>query len=111
MAKKVLWFSRHELSSEQLSDLERIYGPDLEIKQINRTISSATELRDDIASVDVVAVVAPLPLQAEFLKLAGDDKPVIFCKNNRILVQGEKAVFKHAGWFRIKEIKTVFKRL
>lgn len=109
---KILWFSRHPLSREQMSDLERIFGSDLEINQVNRTISSATELRDEIASSDVVAVVAPLPLQAEFLKLAGNDKPVIFCKNERILLDdGAKVEFKHAGWFRIREIKTVFEQL
>lgn len=28
---KILWVSRHELSNEQLTDLERIYGDDVEI--------------------------------------------------------------------------------
>jgi hypothetical protein len=107
---KVMWFSRHPLSPEQLADMERIYGA-CAITQVNRTIQSATELHEEITSHDVIAIVAPLPLQAEFLKLAGDDKHVIFCKNERIIVDEAKVEFKHAGWFRIREIRTVFEAL
>ena len=107
----VLWFSRHELTSAQIDDLVRVFGP-VEIHQINRTISSATELRDDIEAADVIAIVAPLSLQQEFLRLAGD-KPVIFCRNDRVIdpADGTKVTFVHAGWFRIKEIKVLFEPL
>jgi hypothetical protein len=106
--KKVLWFSRHELSAEQLNDLERIFAK-VEVNQVNKTITKAVEIKDDIDVADVIAIVAPLPLQQEFLQLA-KGKPVIFCKNERIVdpVDGTKVTFKHAGWFRIVEIKVVF---
>lgn len=107
---KVLWFSRHPLTEDQQGDLERIYGP-VEIIQIDRQIGSAKELATEVASCDVIAVVAPLSLQAEFLQLAGSEKPVVFCKNDRIFENGEKVRFKHVGWFRIREIKTVFEAL
>ncbi|MBN1325382.1 hypothetical protein JW977_00130 [Candidatus Falkowbacteria bacterium] len=109
---KVLWFSRHELSEDQLADLKRIYGQDLTVTQINRTIKSAFELKAEIDEHNVIAVVAPLPLQAEFLKLAGE-KPVIFCKNDRVFDEADntKVNFVHAGWFRIKEIRVDFERL
>jgi hypothetical protein len=112
MAKKVMWFSRHELSPEQFGDLERIYGP-VVVNQINKTITKAAELKNDIEEADVVAIVAPLPLQQEFLHLAGPDKPVIFCKNDRLVdpADNSKVKFVHAGWFRIKEIKVVFEPL
>ena len=105
--KRVLWFSRHEMSEEQLNDLVRIYGL-VELTQINKTIKSAYELSDEIASHDVIAIVAPLPIQQQFLKLA-DDKPVIFCKNDRIVSEdGEKVTFSHAGWFQIQKIEVIF---
>lgn len=109
--KKVLWFSRHELSAEQLADLKRIFG-EVEVNQVNKTIIKAAELKSDIDEADVVAIVAPLPLQQEFLQLAGT-KPVIFCKNDRIVDPDDnsKVTFSHAGWFQIKEIKVVFEPL
>lgn len=111
MGKRVLWFSRHPLSAEQLADLERVYGP-VEIHQVNKTIQAASEIADDISSCDVVAIVAPLPLQQQFLQLAGG-KPVIFCKNDRIVdpTDGTKVTFVHAGWFQIRRIEVVFDRL
>ncbi|HPN96221.1 MAG TPA: hypothetical protein PLK35_00480 [Candidatus Moranbacteria bacterium] len=109
--KKVLWFSRHELSPEQLADLKRIFG-EVEVNQINQTINHASEIKADIEAADVIAIVAPLPLQQEFLQLSGV-KPVIFCKNARIVdpVDNTKVTFQHTGWFRIKEIKVVFEPL
>lgn len=106
--KKVLWFSRHELSAQQLADLERIFGS-VEVNQVNRTITKAAEILGDIEAADVIAIVAPLPLQQEFLQLAGQ-RPVIFCKNNRIVdpADNTKVTFEHAGWFHIREIKVVF---
>ncbi|HRZ94955.1 MAG TPA: hypothetical protein P5262_00070 [Candidatus Moranbacteria bacterium] len=110
---KVLWFSRHEMSAEQSADLKRIFGL-VEVHQVNRTISSAHELAEEIAAADVVAIVAPLPLQQQFLQIAGPDKPVLFCKNDRVMdpVDGTKLLgFRHAGWFRIKEIRVIFEKL
>lgn len=110
--KKVLWFSRHELSAEQLVDLERIFGK-VAVTMVNKTITKAAEIRSDIEAADVVAIVAPLPLQQEFLHLAGPDRPVIFCKNDRIVdpEDNSKVTFSHAGWFQIKEIRVVFEPL
>lgn len=41
--KKVLWFSRHAMTEEQLAALG-----DVEILQINATINSAFELQEEI---------------------------------------------------------------
>lgn len=108
---RVLWFSRHPLSEEQLADLERVYGP-VEVHQVNKTIQAAREIAADIEVCDVIAIVAPLPLQQQFLELAGE-KPVVFCKNDRRIdpEDGTKINFVHAGWFRIQRIEVVFDRL
>ena len=101
---KILWFSRHELTNEQLTDLQRIYG-EVQITQINKTIQNAYELQGDIQSHDVIAIVAPLNLQEQFLKIAGD-KPVISCRNKRVFdpIDSTKVNFVFDGWFRIKKI-------
>lgn len=110
--KKIMWFSRHMMTGEQISDLRRIYGEEIEINQVNRTVNRANEVRQEIESSDIIAVVAPLPLQKEFLELAGE-KPVIFCKNERIVdpADNSKVTFSHGGWFRIERIDVVFKPL
>lgn len=104
--KKVLWFSRHDMTSEQSAALG-----DVEITQINRSINSAFELQEEIKAADIIAVVAPINLQQQFLKIAGD-KPVIAAVNNRVLVPQEdgsedKVEFHFVKWERILRIDIV----
>ena len=106
MTKKVLWFSRHEMTPEQKAALG-----DCEITQISKTINSAYELADEIAAADIVAIVAPINIQAQFLKLAGD-KPVITAKSQRLLVHQndgseDKVVFQFEKWERLVKIEVV----
>ena len=102
MTKKVLWFSRHEMTPEQLKALG-----DVEINQINRSISSAYELEEEINNSDIIAIVAPINLQQQFLKIAGD-KPVIMAVNDRLLIpqpDGEdKVEFHFVKWEQLDEI-------
>ena len=83
MTKKVLWFSRHEMTPEQLKALG-----DVEVTQVNKSISSAYELEEEINNSDIIAIVAPINLQQQFLKLA-EGKPVIMAVNNSVLVPQE----------------------
>lgn len=69
--KKVLWFSRHKMTEPQLAALGNV-----EIVQIDRSIESASELQEEINDCDIIAIVAPIGLQAQFLRVAGD-KPVL----------------------------------
>ena len=102
MTKKVLWFSRHTMTDEQLKALG-----DVEINQINRSISSAYELEEEINNSDIIAIVAPINLQQQFLKLAAG-KPVIMAVNDRVLVpqpDGEdKVEFHFVKWEQLDEI-------
>lgn len=106
MSQKVLWFSRHEMTPEQKAAL----GNDVDITQINQTINHASELSDEIKKADVIAIVAPIGLQKEFLNLA-DEKPVIMAKNQRIFEpqpDGEDKVrFRFDGWEQLKKIEVV----
>ena len=99
--KKVLWFSRHTMTEEQLAAL----GNDVEIINVNKTISSAYEIADEINECDVIAIVAPINLQQQFLKLAAG-KPVIMAVNDRVLVQQpdgseDKVEFHFIKWERL----------
>ena len=70
--KKILWLSRHEMTKEQLEAL----GDDVSVTQIPYRIGSAYELVEEINDADIIALVAPINLQEQFLKLA-KGKPVL----------------------------------
>lgn len=101
--KKVLWFSRHQMTQEQKEALG-----DVEIVQIDRTINSAFELKEEVEAADIVAIVAPIHLQEQFLRIAGD-RPVITALSERRLVPdgngGEtKVEFVFQKWERLVRI-------
>ena len=107
---KVLWFSRHEMSIEQLASLKRKLG-EIELMQVNKTISSARELQSEIDECDVIAIVAPIGLQAEFIRLA-NGKPVISAVSDRIIVKSEdgsedKVNFVFKCWEQLEKIEVV----
>lgn len=103
--KKVLWFSRHAMTEEQkqalIDKLEEI-----EITQVNKTITSAYDIREEIETSDVVAIVAPIHIQEQVLRLAGD-KPVIMALSERVIVDGDKVTFKFVKWERLVEVRVI----
>ena len=104
MKQKVMWFSRHEMTPDQKNAL----GQNVEINQINKSINNAFELQDEINNSDVIAIVAPIHLQQQFLKIAGD-KPVIMAVNDRVLVPQpdgaeSKVEFQFNKWEQLKGI-------
>ena len=106
MKKKVLWFSRHEMSPEQKAALG-----DVDIIQVNKTIQNAYELKDDIDKCDIIAIVAPINLQEQFLRLAGE-KPVITAVNDRRIIKNDdgsedKVEFHFVKWERLLKIEVV----
>lgn len=117
MATKVLWFSRHQMSEAQIGELEKVYGP-IELRQVSLTISSVKEIAADVEWADVLCIVAPLPLQKQFLDAAGS-KPVLMAKTSRVLVRDpllganaeEKAVFVFEAWYRLVRIVVEMERL
>ena len=104
--KKVLWFSRHEMTPEQRAALGNC-----EITQVNRSIQSAYELEEEIKANDIIAIVAPINLQQQFLKLAGE-KPVIMAVNDRVLIpqadgSEDKVAFQFVKWERLLKIEVI----
>ena len=79
------------------------------ISQISETINNVSEI-EDIVEYDVYAIVAPIALQQQFLKIAGS-RPVIMAKSDRIIAktpEGEdKISFVFNKWERIKKIEVV----
>ena len=115
---KVLWFSRHTMTNIQndamFIGIARHFQNDLQettviITQVSETINSVSEI-DDIGEYDVYAIVAPISLQQQFLRVAGD-KPVIMAKSDRIIAktpEGEdKISFVFNKWERLKKIEVV----
>jgi hypothetical protein len=101
---KVLWFSRHKMSEEQLNDLKRIYGNKIIINQVSKTITDAKEIEQEIKKNDVIAVVAPLHLQKQILEIAGN-RPVIFSVSDRILTKSGGVEFKFKKWVKLNKIE------
>ncbi len=103
--KVVLWFSRHEMTPEQLSAL----GDNVEIKQVNRSINHVSEIAEEMNGCDILAIVAPINLQQQFLKVA-NGRPVIMAVNDRVLIPDEnggesKVQFRFVKWEQLLDIK------
>lgn len=110
---KVLWLSRHTMSAEQVADLKRIYGNDVEVKSADMTVNSWR---------DVVEAGADCDILANLTNLRNNSKPVIRAKANRVAT-GKTVVnpatgkeeaeycFQHAGWEQVLKIEVVTKQL
>lgn len=99
--KKALWFSRHQMTKEQQAALG-----DFDIVQIDRTINHAKELAEEISQVDIVAIVAPINLQIQFLAVA-NGKPILVAKTKRVFIDNQKSEFVFDGWERLLKIDIV----
>lgn len=118
--KKVLWISRHCMTKEQSDDLKRIVGDEIEIVPWKETLHSLTEIKPLIEAADLIAVVLPLSLLAELLKIS-DGKMVLQSVSARIpsgkmhtvadgIVEPEFE-FRHKYWERIIKINVEVERL
>lgn len=102
---RILWFSRHDMTEAQREALDFLIGmgyDDIEITKLDKTISSAYEIADEINQFDILAVVAPPTLQQQFIKVA-EGRPVITALNDRVLVPAEdgteqKVEFHFVKW-------------
>ena len=60
--KNVLWVSRHEMTKQQFSDLQRVMGDEVVLECWKDTVRKAEELVPAMEQADAVAVVLPLHL-------------------------------------------------
>lgn len=108
-ATKVLWFSQHEMSDEQKKALQLVYGQDMELNHVNRTVRNMYDIQDDIRNADVVAMVGTVDMQSQAIKIA-DGKPVITAVSDRVLTKDEdgnvsKVAFVFNRWEQVKSVE------
>lgn len=115
--KKILWVSRHSMTSEQTADLERIYGA-FELIQHDETLTDITPLLE--YNVDVYAVVLPVDLISLLRKSTSADiiQPVSGrVKTDRLIINNatgkyeNEYVYKHLYWQLIRKCEIETERL
>lgn len=119
--KKILWFSRHELTEEQKADLERIYG-DVKVTKTTGTANSWKDITCAGADCDILAVVLPPNILMDLVNPRNNTKPVIravagrvptgnMVKNPATGTDEAEYVFIHKGWEQIKKFDMVVEQL
>ncbi len=138
-SKKVLWFSRHNMSTEQLTDLKRILGENITVEKlvvekltnvhvpfVNTNGNEFIPLKHLVNMYDEFAAVLPIGLQQQILGFDTDKdgnknyylpaKRFLMAQNDRVLVKQpdgseSKVKFVFAGWDAITEIVIKKERL
>ena len=120
-AKRILWFSRHNMTDAQIDDLKRIFG-EIEIHHVSANASSFRDVLEAGKDDDVLAVVLPPALLADLTNPRNNTKPVIRAIANRVAT-GNKVInpatgreedefkFVHAGWEKVIKIEVVTEKL
>lgn len=118
---KVLWLSRHTMTEEQLSDLNRIYGK-VELITFDQPVSNWKDVLEVGKDCDVLAVVLPPAILTDLTNPRNNQKPVIRAKANRVptgktvinSATGKEEIeyqFQHAGWERVVKIEVIVEDL
>ena len=108
--KTVLWISRHNMTLEQLADLERIMGGPVCLCPWQDTVTDITSLAPMVREADAVAAVLPPELLAELLRLA-EGKPVFFAVSGRVATgqtsesQEQEFAFVHRCWRQLLRLE------
>ena len=118
--KQVLWISRHEMTSSQRADLERVMGEPVRLTLWKDTVQDTLSLMQVIQEADAVAAVLPLELLAKLVKIAGE-KPVLQSVCSRTLTgqmvvtpdgrQDPEVCYVHEYWQQILQVEIQTKRL
>lgn len=125
---KVLWFSRHTMTEEQVNALVQKFG-DIEVTQVNgepanvhvefegevngESVGTLPPLKEMVSNFDVAAVVLPIGMQQQILPFGNKaGVPVIQALNKRTLVPNanggeDKVVFNFEKWQRIEKVEVV----
>lgn len=120
MNKKLLWISRHEMTPDQKTDLERIMGGAVEITPWRDTVQDFTPLKPLVRESDAVAAVLPIEKMSQLLKLT-QGKPVLqavsarrptgqFVRNPNGALEPEFR-FIHQYWQQVIRMDVILRRL
>ena len=118
---RVLWFSRHNLTDDQLADLKRIFG-EVAINHVTDNAATVDDILEAGKEDDVLAVVLPPALLAQLTNPRINQKPVIRAIANREATGNmvinpatgkEEPEFKfvHAGWEKVIKVEVITERL
>lgn len=106
--KKILWISRHVLSNDQRSGLERLIGGSFELIWWKENVEDMAELAPAVAAADVIAAVLPVHLLTQLTRMA-TGKPVLVDLARRTLIPcdgpEDATLFAHGGWQRIRRLE------
>lgn len=103
---KVLWFSRHDLTPEQLAGLEKVTECEIEkIDKIDKTISSAEEIIECWAGHGTIACVLPIQLLSSLFLLKPSNVNLVVPRNARERNEQGEYYFRHLGWELVLECK------
>ncbi|MDP2642098.1 MAG: hypothetical protein Q8P21_02310 [bacterium] len=110
---KVLRLTRHAIVPEQLTELHRIYGSNVEIVEVSETVPNAMRVVELVQehSADVVEAVLPLPLMTELLKVIGDVPVIRAITRREFDAAGNKPAFVFDHYERIMRVEVVTERL
>lgn len=108
--KKVLWVSRHDLTSEQISGLIKILKDQFLYTKYDETVKNAEELNQILVENNYDAIVAVLPvnLLSELKKINPEIK-IIVPRSKRKLIkknnnEESKVIFEFDGFEIIKTL-------
>ena len=100
--KKVLWFSRHEITPEQKEGLARILKTtpdDLSVRVLDKTISSAQEIVAELNGENLIAAVLPVRLLSELMAIVPTGVTVAVARSNkRVRADSGEWKFVYDGW-------------
>ncbi len=118
--KTILWISRHEMTGEQLTELEQIMGGPVRLIIWRDTVHKLAALAPAMEGCDAVAAVLPPELWPGLLQLAGDI-PVLRAAAERIptgrvliLPDGRKEmeyIYICRGWEQVLRAEFTVRRL
>jgi hypothetical protein len=112
---RVVRLTRHVASEEQLRELRRIYGEDVEVVEVSETVPNVGRVKEIVIEhgADVLEAVLPLPVIAEAVNPhSGIGIPVIRAKMTRILDEsGSNATFTLSHYEQVERVVVETKRL
>lgn len=116
--KTVLWISRHKMTPEQMSDLERIMDGPVALHQWQDTVTDIADLAPAIRASEAVAAVLPTELLAELLR-AADGKPVLVAVSERVRLPDTQTAertepefaFVHRCWQQVLRLEIEMRTL
>lgn len=102
--KSVLWFSRHDMTPEQIDGITRLAGEPVTVHKVDKTVERVTEILDNWQGHDFIAVVLPARLLARLMELKPGPATVIVPVTERDR-SAATFTFKHKGWEVIEECR------